>query len=225
MVGSSGHVYGNVYDYVPDMQYTSSSAYYLTHKWNNITFEGIQFTSNVDIATSSADTEIDGVTFRRCSLTTGGTTRDKRQALRYYNEANNGKVKNLTVDQCTFNTCYQGVYTQKINGITVTNCRFNTTGHNAIAVQSNDAVNHKAVVITGNTFANISDRIIRFGKVGADTQITIQNNTATDSGDTDGEVIKAESLAKGVTYTISNNNWGEGKTVANEEFKDSASTS
>lgn len=226
MVGSSGHVYGNVYDYVLDKSYTSGSAYYLTHKWNNITFEGIQFTSNVDIATSSPDTEIDGVTFRRCSFTTGDTASTDGQALRYYNEANNGKVKNLTVDQCTFNTCYQGVYTQKINGVTVINSSFDTTGHNAIAVQSyNKAVNHKAVVITGNTFANIGDRIIRFGDVGADTQITIQNNKATNSGNSKGEVIKAESLAEGVTYTISNNNWGKGKNVANTQFQDRVSTS
>ena len=75
-------------------------------------------------------------------------------------------------------------------------------------------------MITGNTFANIGDRIIRFGSVGADTQITIKNNTATNSGDSNGEVIKAQSLAAGVTYDISGNNWGEGKTVANTELRD-----
>ena len=56
--------------------------------------------------------------------------------------------------------------------------------------------------------------------VGADTQITIKNNTATNSGDSDGQVMKATSLADGITYDISNNNWGEGKTVANDELKD-----
>ena len=130
-------------------------------------------------------------------------------------------MKNLTVDRCSFNACSQGVYTGKINGITVKNSSFDTTAHNAIAVQSgSEAVNHKAVVITDNTFANIRDRIIRFGAVGADTQITIQNNTATNSGDTSGQVIKAQSLAKGITYNISGNNWGEGKTVANTELAD-----
>ena len=75
-------------------------------------------------------------------------------------------------------------------------------------------------MITGNTFKNITDRIIRFGSVGADTQITIKNNTATNSGDSSGEVMKAQSLAAGVTYDISGNNWGEGKTVANTELRD-----
>ena len=220
LVASSGHVYGNVYDYVLDKAYTSGSAYYLSQKLKNITIEGITFTAKTEFATSSADTVIDGVTFKNCTFNIGSTA-SGNQALRYYNESNNGNVKNLTVDNCAFNTCYQGVYTQKINGVTVKNCTFNTTGHNAIAVQSDkDAVNHKAVVITGNTFTNIGDRIIRFGKVDTGTQITIQNNTATNSGDSSGQVIKAQSLANGVTYNISSNNWGEGKTVANTELAD-----
>ncbi len=32
--------------------------------------------------------------------------------------------------------------------------------------------------------------------------------------------MKAASLAAGITYNISGNNWGEGKVVANEELKD-----
>ena len=220
IIGASGHVNGECYDYVLDKAYTIGSAYYLTQNWNNITFEGLTFTAPADINSSLETTLIDGVTFKKCTFNIGSTERGN-QALRYYNENNNGKVKNLTVDRCSFNTCYQGVYTQKINGVTVINSSFNTTGHNAIAVQSDsEPVNHKAVVITGNTFANIGDRIIRFGSVGADTQITIKNNTATDSGDSSGEVIKAQSLAEGVTYYISGNSWGEGKTVANEEFTD-----
>ena len=227
LVASSGHVYGDdktnttVHDYVLDKDF-QTSAYYLSQKFANITIEGITFTAKTEFATSSADTVIDGVTFKNCTFNIGNTA-SGNQALRYYNESNNGNVKNLTVDNCAFNTCYQGVYTQKINGVTVKNCTFNTTGHNAIAVQSSsEAVNHKAVVITGNTFKNIGDRIIRFGDVGADTQITIQNNTATDSGDTSGQVIKAQSLAEGVTYNISGNHWGEGKIVANSQFNDSA---
>ena len=152
-----------------------------------------------------------------------GYTVDWTSDARYlaFCENNDGNVKNLTVESCSFKNCFQGVYTQKINGITVMNSSFDTTAHNAIAVQSgSDAVNHKAVVITGNTFANIGDRIIRFGDVGADTQITIKNNTATNSGDSSGQVMKAQSLAEGVTYNISGNNWGEGKTVANTELTD-----
>ena len=220
LTGGSGHVYGECYDYVLDKAYTSGSAYYLTQNWSNISIEGITFTAPVDISSSLGTTVIDGVAFKNCAFNINNTA-SGNQALRYYNENNDGRVKNLTVDHCSFSTCYQGVYTQKINGVTVINSSFNITGHNAIAVQSgSEPVNHKAVVITGNTFANIGDRIIRFGDVGADTQITIKNNTATNSGDSGGQVIKAQSLAAGVTYDISGNNWGEGKTVANTELTD-----
>ena len=220
LTGGSGHVYGECYDYVLDKAYTSGSAYYLTQNWSNISIEGITFTAPVDISSSLGTTVIDGVAFKNCAFNINNTA-SGNQALRYYNENNDGRVKNLTVDHCSFNTCYQGVYTQKINGVTVINSSFDTTAHNAIAVQSgSEPVNHKAVVITGNTFANIGDRIIRFGDVGADTQITIKNNTATNSGDSGGQVIKAQSLAAGVTYDISGNNWGEGKTVANTELRD-----
>ena len=220
LTGGSGHVYGECYDYVLDKAYTSGSAYYLTQNWSNITIEGITFTAPVDISSSLGTTVIDGVAFKNCAFNINNTA-SGNQALRYYNENNDGRVKNLTVDACSFNNCYQGVYTQKINGVTVINSSFDTTAHNAIAVQSgSEPVNHKAVVITGNTFANIGDRIIRFGDVGADTQITIKNNTATDSGDSSGQVMKAQSLAAGVTYDISGNNWGEGKTVANTELTD-----
>ena len=220
LTGGSGHVYGECYDYVLDKAYTSGSAYYLTQNWSNITIEGITFTAPVDISSSLGTTVIDGVAFKNCAFNINNTA-SGNQALRYYNENNDGNVKNLTVDSCSFKNCFQGVYTQKINGVTVINSSFDTTAHNAIAVQSSsEPVNHKAVVITGNTFANIGDRIIRFGDVGADTQITIKNNTATNSGDSGGQVIKAQSLAAGVTYDISGNNWGEGKTVANTELTD-----
>ena len=220
LTGGSGHVYGESYDYVLDKAYTSGSAYYLTQNWSNISIEGITFTAPVDISSSLGTTVIDGVAFKNCAFNINNTA-SGNQALRYYNENNDGRVKNLTVDGCSFKNCFQGVYTQKINGVTVINSSFDTTAHNAIAVQSSsEPVNHKAVVITGNTFANIGDRIIRFGDVGADTQITIKNNTATNSGDSGGQVIKAQSLAAGVTYDISGNNWGEGKTVANTELRD-----
>ena len=221
IIGTSGHVYGESYDYVLDKAYTSGSAYYLTQDWHNITIEGITFTAPSNIASDLGTTVIDDVTFKNCNFNINSTA-SGNQALRYYNENNDGNVKNLTVEKCSFNTCYQGVYTNQVNGVEIINCSFDTTGHNAIAVQSSvhGAVNHKAVVIKGNTFANIGNRIIRFGDVAADTQITIKNNTASNSGDSNGEVMKAQSLAEGVTYDICGNSWGEGKTVANNGLKD-----
>ena len=220
----SGHRYQAGYDYVLDRDVVNGiNTYYVANRLTNITFDRITFTAKSDIETSQEQAIINGFTFKNCTFNIGHTENNSDYiALRYYNENNNGNVRNLVVDNCKFNNCRQGVYTSHVYGVSVTNSTFNTTGHNAIAVQAhgNNLCNHGKVVITGNVFNNIGDRIIRFNNVGADTQITIKNNTATNSGDTDGEVIKATSLADGITYDISGNHWGEGKTVANTEFAD-----
>ena len=220
---SSGHVYGiGSTDYVRDFTRTAvGSTCYVNLDISNVTFEGLTFTAKSDIASSQPETVINGVTFKNCTFNIANTE-PGNQAIRYYNENDNGKVKNLTVDHCTFNNCYQGIYCGKINGVSVTACTFDTTGHNAIGLQGGEVpCNLGAVVITGNTFTNIGDRIIRFNNVGANTQITIRNNTATSSGDSAGEVIKATSLAEGITYNISGNDWGAGRVVVNDELKDS----
>ena len=217
---TSGHIYGDTYDYVLDKDYTVGSAYYSTLNITGLEFKNINFTGKVNINTSDADTVYNGIKFEECTFTTGGTASSNGPAIRYYNEANNGKLQNIVVNKCTFTNCYQGVYVHHVNGITVTDCTFDTLGHNAIAMQSHDgAVNLKNVTIIGNTFNNVKNRAIRFNEVGADSNITIKNNTATNSGDEDKEIMKATSIAAGVTTSISGNNWGTG-VVANNELKD-----
>ena len=219
----SGHRYQDGYDYVLDRDVVNgSNTYYVANRLTNITFDGITFTAKSNIETSQEQAIINGFTFKDCTFNIGHTEDNSDYiALRYYNENNNGNVRNLVVDNCKFNNCRQGVYTSHVYGVSVTNSTFNTTGHNAIAIQDFSGVgNHGKVVITDNVFNNIGDRIIRFNNVGADTQITIKGNTATNSGDAAGEVIKATSLASGIKYDISGNNWGTGKTVANTEFAD-----
>ena len=188
----------------------------------NLTFSNVKFTAKVEISSDRRDTTIDGVTFNSCVFETEKINNTNKQALNFSNSLNNGNVRNLKVDGCKFSNCYQGVFTNTVKNILVTSSEFSGTFHNAIAVQTgNDAVNHGAVVISGNTFTDIGDRIIRFNNVGAGTQITITHNTATNSGDSENQVIKATSLAEGVKYNIHDNSWGEGKIVFNDELKDS----
>ena len=219
----SGHRYQDGYDYVLDRDVVNgSNTYYVANRLTNITFDGITFTAKSNIETSQEQAIINGFTFKDCTFNIGHTENNSDYiALRYYNENNNGNVRNLVVDNCKFNNCRQGVYTSHVYGVSVTNSTFNTTGHNAIAIQDFSGVgNHGKVVITDNVFNNIGDRIIRFNNVGADTQITIKGNTATNSGDAAGEVIKATSLAPGIKYDISGNNWGTGTSVVNEQLRD-----
>ena len=217
---SSGHKYENAYDYVLDRDVANGNSYYLVFDFANINFEGLTFTAKSDINTSLEQSVINGVAFRNCTFDIGSTV-SGNQAIRYYNENDNGNVRNLVVDHCKFYNCFQGVYTNHIKNITVTNNEFDTTGHNAIAIQDfKGACDHGSVIITNNIFKNIGDRIIRFGEVANGTKITIVGNTATNSGDSNGEVIKATGIAEGVITTIYDNSWGFGTKVANDQLKD-----
>ncbi len=230
------HIYAGtapVYDYVRDTGswVTEGSCYFKRAILQNITFKGLTFKAKTDINTSESTTVYDGFTFKDCTFDLG-TTADGNQAIRYYNENNNGNVKNLVVDGCTFKTCSQGVYTAHVKNVTVTGSTFDTTGHNAIAIQDfKGACDHGAVVITGNTFKGIGDRIIRFNNVGLGTTVTIKDNTADgNSGKLDEatgkrEIVKATTLPVNAadSITASGNNWGA-NTVVEGVFIDDYAT-
>lgn len=224
-----------VYDYVRDTGswVKEGSCYYKRAILKNITFKGLTFKAKTDINTSESTTVYDGFTFKDCTFDLG-TTADGNQAIRYYNENNNGNVKNLVVEGCTFKTCSQGVYTMQVKGITVKDSTFTQTGHNAIAIQSQGdkgPCNHGEVVITGNTFKNIGDRIIRFNNVGMGTTVTITGNTADgNSGKLDEatgkrEIVKATTLPVNAADSIkaSGNDWGA-NTVVEGVFIDDYAT-
>ena len=199
-----------------DADVNNNISYWIVQNWSNITFEGITFTKAVDIVNSLEKTNIDGVSFKNCKFNINNITETETEyyGIRFYSDFNNGQLKNLVVDNCVFNGCRLAVYTHHVYNISVTNSKFDTTGHNAIAIQdSKGACDHGNVVIIGNTFKDIGDRIIRFNTPAAGTAITITNNTAVNSGkDVDGkkEIIAAEiTPLEGVTVRMAGNNWGE----------------
>ena len=231
VVANAGQIYGTStdpkYDWVLGIEVPDTNkSYYMALNWNNITFVRLKFKSSVNIESSSAETNINGVHFERCEFNSGytvGGSKSNGMGIRFVSwTTTTNNLKNLTVDKCTFKDCYEGVYTNPAYGVSVTHNNFENINHNAVAIQDDQssAVDHGKVVITDNVFNNINDRIIRFNNVGADTQITIKGNTATNSGDDDGEVIKATRLAVGIKYDISDNDWGDNTKVANPEFAD-----
>ena len=204
-------------------------SYWVVQNWSNITFEGLNFTSAVNIESSETRTSVNGLHFESCSFNSGYPTTTSDNAggmgIRFVSwTTTTDNLKNLTVNNCKFENCSDGVYTNPVYGVSVTNSTFNKIDHNAIAIQDDSAaaVDHGSVVITGNTFTHVSDRIIRFNKVGEDTTITISKNTSTNSGDASGEIIKATSRPESVQVTMSGNTWGnvgekEAKNVAGFE--------
>lgn len=235
------HIYGSetspVYDYVLENTITSTNnSYYQTLVAKNIVYDGIHFQYEnpgtepcLQIATSNYLTDIDGITITGCFFTGNGapatTPNEGKAAIRFYWESqtenpNNG-VKNLTVENTEINNFYQGIYTSSAVGVKVDACFITNTVHNAVALQNGNVImNQGNLIITNNTFANIGDRIIRFGNVGSGTSITITDNLGeTNTGDANGEVMKAGTLEDGITYDIHDNYWGNGK-VYNKELRD-----
>ena len=201
-------------------------SYWVVQNWSNITFEGLNFTSAVNIESSETRTSVNGLHFESCSFNSGYPTTTSDNAggmgIRFVSwTTTTDNLKNLTVNNCKFENCSDGVYTNPVYGVSVTNSTFNKIDHNAIAIQDDSAaaVDHGSVVITGNTFTHVSDRIIRFNKVGEDTTITISKNTSTNSGDASGEIIKATSRPESVQVTMSGNTWGN---VGGKEAKNGA---
>ena len=201
-------------------------SYWVVQNWSNITFEGLNFTSAVNIESSETRTSVNGLHFESCSFNSGYPTTTSDNAggmgIRFVSwTTTTDNLKNLTVNNCKFENCSDGVYTNPVYGVSVTNSTFNKIDHNAIAIQDDSAaaVDHGSVVITGNTFTHVSDRIIRFNKVGEDTTITISRNTSTNSGDASGEIIKATSRPESVQVTMSGNTWGN---VGEKEAKNGA---
>ena len=205
---SSGHKYQNARDYVLDRNVENGNSYYLVNNFINIAFEGITFTAKSDIASSEAESVLDGVTFTNCTFNINNTA-SGNQAIRFYSEEPTGKVKNLVVDRCTFNSCYQGVYAQDVANVTVTGCTFNTTGHNAIAVQGDSS---GTIVIKENYINGARDRAIRLGNIDVESAITVNNNIMVNSGDDRGQLFKAENI-NGATIDLNNNYW-DGKDAA-----------
>ena len=235
---AGAHIYGSaespVYDYVLDKGTpTVGSCYFHKLVASNIVYKGITFQKvaaykPLDISSSSPDSVIDGVKVLNCHFIGTSKEGNDNQAIRFYTENQSsaadteGKVvRNLVVKKTTIDNFFQGIYTNGAYGVTVEGCTISNTGHNAIALQSiSAAVNLGQVNILSNTFTNIGDRIIRIGNVAAGSSFSISGNVATNSGDAHGEVLKAGTLASGLSYDIHENNWGEGKTVVNPEFRD-----
>lgn len=213
--GSSGHHYGNDYDYVRDTGTVSTTTgYYVWWTMKNITFDGLTVNGKFNFACSGTQTDVDGITFQNCTFTGTGTTSTVGAAIRMQTDLADC-YKNVTVSNCKFTNYYQGVYVQGPDNMTVQGCEFTTLGHNAIGAQSGGSNTVRGnIVLSGNTFTNVSDRAIRFGNIGEGAAITVERNTAVNSGDKDGEIMKAGTIASSASITIAeNNSWGEGKKV------------
>ena len=195
--------------------YDNNISYWIGQRWSNITFEGLTFTGGVNIeAYGNKDTLIDNVKFDNCEFNIANNA-DATYCIRLNVDGNIAKANNLVVTKCDFANGLTAVLTDGVPNVTVTDSTFSGLVRHAINPMMNylpKAPGYGKITVTGNTFKNMSTNaakgtILRMGKVGAGAVFTIQNNTATD-GITLANSIKVDSLADGITYNISGNNWG-----------------
>ena len=203
-------------DFVADrVAENNNTSYYINQKWNNITFEGLTFTGGVNIEAYQGNTLIDNVKFDRCEFNVSDTDTNKANCIRLNVDGNQAKANNLVVTKCEFTDGYTAVLTDGMPNVTVTGSTFSGLTKHAINPMMNylpKAPGYGKITVTGNTFKNMSSdssgTILRMGEVGAGAVLTIQNNTATE-GITLANSVKVNSLADGITYNISGNNWRE----------------
>ena len=121
------------------------------------------------------------------------------------------KSTGLAVTNCKFYDGYEGVLTIATTDVTVSGCTFTGLSKNAIdlLVGTNG---YGKVTVTNNTIQDMGNGagvILRLGAVDAKAALTIKDNTASGTLNfKDGRAIKVDSLADGITYDISGNNWG-----------------
>ena len=195
-----------------------NTSYYIEQKWSNITFEGLTFTDGVNIEAYERNTLIDNVKFDNCSF----NVNDDVAQTRCLRLATGGDCKStgLAVTNCKFNDGYEGVLTIATTDVTVSGCTFTGLSKNAIdlLVGTNG---YGKVTVTNNTIRDMGNGdgvILRLGAVDAKAALTIKGNTASGTLNfKDGRAIKVNSLAEGITYNISKNNWG-GLTASHDEF-------
>ena len=208
-------------DFVADREmpeapaYDNNISYWIGQKWSNITFEGLTFKDGVNIeAYGNKDTLIDNVKFDNCKFNIANNA-DATYCIRLNVDGNIAKANNLVVTKCDFANGLTAVLTDGMPNVTVTGSTFSGLKGHAISPMMNylpSAPGYGNITVTGNTFTNMTpakgDRVIlRMGDVGVGAVFTIQNNTATGC-DGLGNSIKVNSLADGITYNISGNNWG-----------------
>ncbi len=201
-----------------DMSATENNniCYWIGQRWSNITFERLTFTDGVNIeAYGNKDTLIDNVKFDNCKFDVSDTDTNQTNCIRLNVDGNIAKANNLVVTRCDFANGLTAVLTDGMPNVTVTDSTFSGLTRHAINPMMNELPNapgYGKITVTGNTFKNMSTKadkgtILRMGDVGAGAVFTIQNNIATE-GITLANSIKVNSLADGITYDISGNNWG-----------------
>ena len=234
-LASSGHVYSTntdkAYDYVREHEIVNTNNSYQGYcSLKNVSFEGLILNGSVKVADYLSTLEMsngktiastnDGIHFTNCTFKGDSKKMAESGFAAVKFNADTEYFSNVTVENCNITNYYQGVYVQGVDGLAVCNNVIDNTTHNAIAVQNGGTKEGQknpvkgTVLIEENVIKNAKDRAIRFGEANTADGITINNNFMIASGDSDGELIKAQSIPENSSVVNLDNNYWNGKDVA-----------
>ena len=225
---TSGHIYSTAsnsnYDYVMDRDITTSvNSYHGDYTLENITFQNLVISGKVLFEAQYTDTVTKNITFDGCQFIGDDAQMGTGTYQAIAMKSDNNQFENIIISDCAFSDYFQGIYIQSPNSAAVEGCTFTNTTHNAIALQVNA---NGALRIQNNTFTDIADRAIRFGAIQEGASVAISGNTATNAGDGDGEILKADSISNSIqndpTTLIYGNDWGGAFVEANSSALDDA---
>ena len=215
----TGHICGSAEDPVtnPVTGVTTDSSvnsYYSYIDADGLTVQNIAFTQSFEIEAWGAAqfSSFKNITVENCSFAGSPdtvTVNTSRNKLISFGGGENGIFENLTFIGCTVKDAFQGIYVTAATNVTVDGCTFENLGHNAIAVQSGEgtALSGGTIVITNNIITNGADRAIRFGTLLDNSSITVNGNKMINTGDAEGQLIKAQSVGEGTTVNLDGNYW------------------
>lgn len=220
---SSGYIYGSGYNAVLEHDISGQLYSYESYmRLKSLSFRGMDFSGegqafSTGFSYKGDDSYIDGLTIDSCSFENTGME-NGGQAM-YIQSDILGKYMNITVNNCKFSGCFQGVYIQNGDGITITNCVSDNTTHNAFAVQNGgksggetdveDDYFTGSITIRNNTISNTAGKAgIRFGN-GRNATILVEDNTISNAAEAvaDGSMILESETLDNCTYSFTGNTY------------------
>ncbi len=174
--------------------------------------------------TSTPHNKVSKLTMQNCTMTGSGQDNSTAMGNRLFDigtdSFGSNQLIDVTIEGCTVSDVYQGIRLGGLEGnTTIKNNSISNVGHNAITLRSTSATN-STILVENNVITNGADRAFRIGTVNAGT-VTYKNNTITNTGDTDGENFKANTINGTVTFTgntVNGTTWGEGTYTSATNF-------
>ncbi len=187
-----------------------------TGSMTGFTFQGIDFNSTGHCVSFSTNAAVENITFDGCSFTCNGKNESSNLAIHMWR--NTGMYTDVTVIDCTFNTCGQGVYVPAVDGLTVAGCTFTDIGEygtNGPAIHPGDVAANGTITITGNTFIDCINSPLVMFQLAEDATVQVNNNTFTHIG---GRYMLMTKAGEEEKVTFSGNTWDGLALTADENF-------